>query len=494
MRSTIARMSTIQFAFDKQSSRTRDADGRMRVKNCILSTSEVNPYNGKEIPGWKDLGLDPDKVYHLYRTPELLEKAVPTAEGIPLMVKHIPNTANEPNHDYKGGSIHTIKFDGKHLRGDLLVDDARAIDLIESGKQADLSLGYRYKPVMRPGKSPDGHDYDGEMHHEGGANHLALVDDGRATGAHVNDHAHQPITGDAAMPQPAKKVENAENRDDPTKNTPAATDPAVATTTPAAAPVTNEQLGQIGQALKHIAELLEDLHGRLPGSSNGDDPMNANDNRRAKDNEHEEAEDRKRAHDEELDKRYQEDRRRRAYDKARGAMDAKELEGETEDKKRAHDEEMKARGAEDKRREAYDAEFEPIEVGSQEGTPARGEKTPHGAMDAKSVSVVVEAAVLAERTRATAAETARRDVRDVLGDVYGLDNAGDIYLAALKEKGVDVTAIAKETAHIAWNAYRAATVSARPAGYAMDANAGNDAATANQKSLLGHLSKISVKG
>ena len=125
-------MSTIQFAFDKQTSRSRDKDGRMRVKNCILSTAEVNPYNGREIPGWRELGLDPDKVYRLYRSPEALKKSVPTWGANPLMLKHVPSTASDPKKEYKAGAIHEIRFDGKHLRGDLLVDDGHAIDLIEA--------------------------------------------------------------------------------------------------------------------------------------------------------------------------------------------------------------------------------------------------------------------------------------------------------------------------------------------------------------------------
>ena len=55
------RMPNIVFAFDKKSARSIDADGRMRVKNCILSTAEVNPYRGEEIPGFDGLGLKPER-------------------------------------------------------------------------------------------------------------------------------------------------------------------------------------------------------------------------------------------------------------------------------------------------------------------------------------------------------------------------------------------------------------------------------------------------
>lgn len=478
----------------------------MRVTDCILSTAEVNPYNGKEIPGWDKMGLDPNKVYRLYRTPDLLGKLVSTVNGNPIMVRHIPNTADEPNHEFKGGAVHSAKFDGKHLRGDLLLDDSRAIDLVESKKQADLSLGYRYKPVMMAGVTPEGQGYDGLMEWDGGgSNHLALVDNGRATGAHVNDHAHQPITQDNVMPT-SKKVQTAENRDDPAnanvtdpaKNPNANGQEAGTTTQPAPGSPNGEEneqanLSAIGEALKHIANLLEDIHGRLPGESQGAAPMNANDKHHARDKEHE-AEDRRHAHDAELKERYSEDRRRRAYDSEHEKLS--EEEKKAEDRRRAHDAEIEKRGAEDARRRAYDEAFEPEEAGSQEGTGARGNKTPHGAMDAASVSAVVDAAVKAERERGRAVEEAKQATRHVLGDVYGLDDAGDIYLQALKHKGVDLTHITKETAKVAWTAFESATAQVhRAPAYAQDrSGASNDASAATGKNLADLASRISVKG
>lgn len=485
-------MPIIQFAFDKQTSRSRDSDGRMRVKNCILSTAEVNPYNGKEIPGWDKLGLDPNKVYHLYRTPEALRESVPTHEGSPIMVKHIANTASEPNHEYKGGSVHTIRFDGKHLRGDLLIDDGRAIDLVESGEQSDLSAGYRYVPVMTSGKTPEGHAYDGIMTKIEG-NHVALVDDGRATGAHVADAAHQPVNGDAAVPNPiAQNVQKKEEHINPQQNPNANGEQPGSAAQPAPGSPQGEQneqsnLAAVGQALKHIAELLENIHSRLPG---GDTDMpNAND-RRAHDIEHE-AEDRKRAHDEELRKRYSEDKRRRAYDAEHEKLG--EEEREAEDRKRAHDEEMENRKSEDERRRAYDEAFP--DEGEQEGTPARGEPTPHGAMDANTVNALVSAAVKKERQRNEAIQTAKRDVAPVLGDVdgYAFDSADGIYREALKAVGVDLHAISAGTERAAWSAYRAATSQVRAPAYAQDSNSAG-AGAANQKHLASLVSRIAVKG
>ena len=101
-------MSHVQFAFDRQSARSFDADGRMRVKNCILSTAEVNPYYGREVVRWRELGLDPDKVYHLYRDPEELARAADSFEGVPLMLKHIVQTAGNPQKEYQAGSVYNV--------------------------------------------------------------------------------------------------------------------------------------------------------------------------------------------------------------------------------------------------------------------------------------------------------------------------------------------------------------------------------------------------
>jgi hypothetical protein len=154
-------MDRIVFAFDKQTARSFDADGRMRVKDCILSTAEINPYFGKEVVDHERLGLDPNKVYELYRDPKELghPDALASGEGVPLMIKHIAQTAEEPRKEYIGGSIHSLRFDGKHLRGDLLVMDGKAIELIESGELADISMGYRYEPV-KYANTVDGKPYD----------------------------------------------------------------------------------------------------------------------------------------------------------------------------------------------------------------------------------------------------------------------------------------------------------------------------------------------
>lgn len=191
---TATQSANTTIAFDRASARSLDADGRMRVRDCVITVAEINPYYGREIPGHKELGLSPSTVYELYRDPAALEAAVEDFNGQPLLIRHIMQTADDPRKEYVAGSVFNARWDGVNVRADLLITDRRAIDYIESGELADLSSSYRYRADMTP-IVVDGRKADGVMR-DIRPNHVALVEDGRATGAHVADSALKPQTGD----------------------------------------------------------------------------------------------------------------------------------------------------------------------------------------------------------------------------------------------------------------------------------------------------------
>lgn len=204
---------TATFAFDKKSARSFDADGRMRVRDCVISVAEVNPYYGKEIPKAAELGLTPTAVYDLYRDPEALALAADSFNGLPLMIRHVAQTADDPRKHDQAGSVYNARYADGKLRADLLVSDAKAIELIESGQLADLSSSYRYRADMTP-VEVEGRKAHGSMRDIQG-NHVALVEDGRATGAHVADSALSSPTGAPNVdpnnnPDTSNKVEGAE--------------------------------------------------------------------------------------------------------------------------------------------------------------------------------------------------------------------------------------------------------------------------------------------
>lgn len=179
----------LAMAFDRASARSFDADGRMHVKACRISKANVCPYFGREIPNYRELALDANKVYMLYRDPVELEKAAPTFRGLQLLMIHAPVNANDAKTHVTVGTIGTeISFDGTYLVADhLTVWTKEGVRLIETDEASELSCSYRYRADMRPGVDPAGVAYDGVMRDIMG-NHVALVPEGRAgSDVYVND-------------------------------------------------------------------------------------------------------------------------------------------------------------------------------------------------------------------------------------------------------------------------------------------------------------------
>lgn len=171
-------MPTMKLAFDR-SARRIDADGRLHVDRSHISKATVNPYYGREIPGYEALGLQPDKVYRLLRDPVELERGAATFARLPILSEHVPVTVDAPRPDLVVGAIGSeVVFTPPYLDADLCVWDATAIAGIETDKVRELSCAYRYVPVMEPGEF-EGQPYDGRMTEIQG-NHLALVEVGRA--------------------------------------------------------------------------------------------------------------------------------------------------------------------------------------------------------------------------------------------------------------------------------------------------------------------------
>lgn len=160
--------------------RSLDVDGRLHVADCRISKANVCPYYGKEIPGSEALGLDPNRIYNLYRDPAELERAAPTFANLQLLMAHVPVNADDPRIDVTVGVVGSdVRFEAPFLVASLAVWTAEGIALIESKAQAQLSCSYRYRPDMTPGVTLAGVAFDGVMRDIVG-NHVALVEEGRA--------------------------------------------------------------------------------------------------------------------------------------------------------------------------------------------------------------------------------------------------------------------------------------------------------------------------
>ena len=173
---------TETLAIDAESKRTYDENGFLHVSISPLTRVQVAPYRGCEIPGWQELGLEPERIYKGYRPASELSKpdTIESVNGIPIQLAHHMDYADNPAKNTRVGSTGTDgAFHSPFLTNSLHIQDKNAIDRINDGSMRELSLAYRYKPVFQPGETPDGEKYDFVMT-DISANHLALVDEGRA--------------------------------------------------------------------------------------------------------------------------------------------------------------------------------------------------------------------------------------------------------------------------------------------------------------------------
>lgn len=160
-----------------RSMRHIDEDGHLHV-DCNVSKSMVCPYLGAEIPRHAELGLNPGRIYMLYRDAKELAAAAPTYNNKPLMAEHIGVSATNPHKYYVVGTASNFRFEHPYLKAYVTVWDGEAIKDIDTEEKRELSAGYRYDVDMSPGTSPEGVQYDGVMRNLR-ANHVALVKEGR---------------------------------------------------------------------------------------------------------------------------------------------------------------------------------------------------------------------------------------------------------------------------------------------------------------------------
>ena len=192
-----------KIAFDEMTKRTFDKNGYLHVSVSHISKETVNPYYGRDIPGWQERGLRADQIYYGYREGAALALGAPTFNGLPLLLGHHAESAENPQKEHRVGSLGTdAVYNSPYLDNSLIVTDAAAIRAIESGEARELSAAYRYVPVWESGTF-DGQPYDFIMRNIEG-NHVALVREGRA--------GHDVIVADEIL-NPDKK----ENADDMAK-------------------------------------------------------------------------------------------------------------------------------------------------------------------------------------------------------------------------------------------------------------------------------------
>nr|DAO91466.1 MAG TPA: hypothetical protein [Caudoviricetes sp.] len=121
-----------------------------------------------------------------YRPPEEVfsPKSLASFVGRPLTIDHPSFMVRSEN--VKGVVVGAILGepwqDGQNLRARVVVHDKRAVDLIERGLKAELSVGYTVETELKPGITPEGVKYDAVQRNIR-CNHLSIVTRGRAGNA-----------------------------------------------------------------------------------------------------------------------------------------------------------------------------------------------------------------------------------------------------------------------------------------------------------------------
>ena len=176
----------------------RDRNGFLHLEGTPISRVQVAPYLGKQIDASGKAGLDPKKIYGVYRSASELfrPEVMDSFNGMPFRVGHqmlgagegaVKNTKKVDNTPIDGAFFNvrrgtdsdSVKSgDPKdYLFADIVIYTDRALRAIANGT-TELSLGYRCAYVPKKGEW-NGENYD-YLQTNITANHLALVPHGRA--------------------------------------------------------------------------------------------------------------------------------------------------------------------------------------------------------------------------------------------------------------------------------------------------------------------------
>ncbi len=412
----------------------------MHVAKARITKANVCPYYGREIPNHAELGLDPDKVYRMYRHPDELRAAADTFNGIQLLSDHAPVSVADPKEDLIAGTTGTdAAFDGKYLTNSLTIWRGEDIADIENEEKRELSCSYRYDPDMTPG-NVNGEAYDGVMRNIKG-NHVALVKAGRAgPDVMVGDSA---LTNDALTTEKRDDLEDSDFAVPGKRKLPIENPKHVKLAWDLLDDTDGLSSEEKAEARKRILAAAK-RHGidvsDWKGAKDSATPSNKGKLTMA-------AASRKARVDARITALAPFLASDADKEELRAALDAEETEREEEEKKAA-DKRAKDKAARDAKRAkdakaAKDAEEDDDKDDDKADDEDRDDddddddnvrdRAKDRAMDA-----AITSALTAERARSRAAVEARIAVRPIVGDVAPtMDSAGDIYRFALSQAGID---------------------------------------------------------
>lgn len=474
------------------SARTKDSNGHLHVADVPITRAEINEYLGKEIPGYKELGLEPDRKYKLLRDPEELKKAVETFNGKPILDKHRPQYADDHDRKRTVGSMHGAYWDDPFVRAkDFYVWDGDAIADIESGETSDISCGYHYRPDMVPGTFK-GEKFDGVMR-DISANHEALVPDGRVTGCMVLDSALPALSNGETTMKVSRKAQIARGALAVYLRPKLATDAVidyralVAGVTAANWPTAKGELvtrvktavrGKLAQdaTMADIKEMLDCLDKEGEAKDEDPDMMDAAGEESAEEKRMREEKEAQDAEEAETEEEKEERMRRRAEAKDKGAKDKAARDKAAKD---AKDKAARDKGARDSETpEAKEKREREEKEAADRAARDEEPKVTKAAMDA-ALATQAREIKLAMRRDQQLLEEAKEIVQPVVGRILAQDSAEAVYGVLFQAQGVDITGVPPAAYKaLAVQTVRAAkATSGQPRQIGMDAAASKDFAS-----------------
>jgi len=168
---------------DNTTARSVDTNGWVEIKNNPLSKVGVYPYSGAMIDSDGKLGLDPLKLYNVYRPASELssKETIESFKLVPWIDEHDmldPSMSDAQKCKTFGVIGEQVHFKNGRLYGNLKIYDTDYLDrTIDSGKKPEVSCGYRCKYVPKKGTFGD-KQFDFIQTNIRG-NHLASTKQGR---------------------------------------------------------------------------------------------------------------------------------------------------------------------------------------------------------------------------------------------------------------------------------------------------------------------------
>ncbi|MGL4898003.1 MAG: DUF2213 domain-containing protein [Cetobacterium sp.] len=172
-----------------------DINKNLHVENNVLTQEGIAPYLGKELTGWEEMGLEPEKLYYVYRSKDLLEKKKDIFNRIQVTYEHPKQLENEvPKNQIVGTTgenpVVELNSDGiAELRNSITFWDDKIVNEVLNDSIKGLSCGTMLE-YKKQGGEWNNKKYDiivSDMY----GNHIALTRNPRIKGAVVSDDSNK---------------------------------------------------------------------------------------------------------------------------------------------------------------------------------------------------------------------------------------------------------------------------------------------------------------